>query len=205
MKSGLYFVVFIFLVTSSIAQSNSDKHKQDSLMESEFKRIMNLPNQFNGRKYESLSLLFEKAEANNYDLKNKVCFINFWFASCAPCIAELKGLNELYKKLHGIPDFRFISFSFEKPAAIEKFRKAHNVLFESISITEEECSKLILSTGYPFNLLIDQNGIINGVYLGSLGNEMESQKYFSETIFPKINQMLANLKYPNSMLNKLNQ
>lgn len=204
MKSALFFGVFIFLIISSIAQSNSDQPKLDSLMDLEFKRIMNSPIQLNGTKYESLGLLFEKAEANNYNLKNKVCFINFWFAACAPCIAELKGLNELYKKLHGTPDFRFISFTFEKQATIEKFRKEHNVAFESISLTEEECRKLILSNGYPFNLLIDQSGIINGVYSGSLGNEMESQKYFSEKILPKINQMLANLKYSNPLLDKLN-
>lgn len=194
MKSLLLIFGVAFLITPSMGQSNSRQPNLDSLKELEFKRLMNLPTQLNGTKYEPLSLLFEKAGSNNYDLKNKVCFINLWFASCAPCISEIKGLNALYKKLENNPGFRFISFTFENQATIEKFREEYNIAYESISVTMEDCKNLTLSTGFPFNILIDQNGIINGVYMGSLGNETQSSRFFAEKILPKIEEVLAKSK-----------
>jgi thiol-disulfide isomerase/thioredoxin len=51
-----------------------------------------------GKPYPGFFALAGNKEISNISLKGKVVFINFWFASCAPCIAEMEDLNKLYNK-----------------------------------------------------------------------------------------------------------
>ena len=41
-------------------------------------------------------------------LKGKVVFLNFWATWCPPCIAEMPGINELYKSFSNREDIEFI-------------------------------------------------------------------------------------------------
>ena len=38
------------------------------------------------------------------ELRGKVTLINFWFESCAPCMAEMPALNDLYLKYQNHPE-----------------------------------------------------------------------------------------------------
>ncbi|MFZ4059157.1 MAG: TlpA family protein disulfide reductase, partial [Ferruginibacter sp.] len=57
---------------------------------------------------------------SNADVLNKVAFVNFWFESCPPCIAELEGFNKLFDTLKNNKDFIFVSFTFDPDSTIQK-------------------------------------------------------------------------------------
>src|SRR5690349_10846086 len=46
-------------------------------------------------------------------LRGKVVYLNFWFLSCAPCIAEIPNLNRLYENTKNLPGFAFYTITYE--------------------------------------------------------------------------------------------
>lgn len=88
-------------------------------------------------------------------LKNKITVLNFWFEACVGCIAEMGTLNDLYSNFKKYADFRFLSFTFEKPATIERMRKKYNIEYPVISISQDSCYILNFDGGFPANIISD--------------------------------------------------
>ncbi len=63
-----------------------------------------------GKPLPEINTSFQGKTFTNQNLKGKVVFMNLWFATCAPCIAEFDGLNELYERLKNKKNFEFIGF-----------------------------------------------------------------------------------------------
>jgi len=114
----------------------------------------------------SIGLFYPEFTATSLDgevftdkqLKEKVTVINFWFATCIPCIAEMEALNKLYEKFENNEKFRFLSFTFDKPEVAEKAVKKHAILFPVCSVNMEESKRLALNLGFPTNIIVDQQG-----------------------------------------------
>ena len=94
------------------------------------------------------------------DLKNNVVFINLWYLSCPPCVAEMPILNELVKDFKG-KDFLMLSFSTDDKKSLQEFMSARKINYAVV----ENSKKLIDDTfrmkfGYPTNLILDKSGKI---------------------------------------------
>lgn len=61
----------------------------------------------------------QQVSANLSKSKNRLVLINFWATWCAPCIAEMPSLQNLYNKYGDRVDFYFVSQ--ENPEIITKF------------------------------------------------------------------------------------
>lgn len=92
------------------------------------------------------------------DLKGKPIVINFWFASCIPCIEELPELNALKEKYKNT-DIVFLSMTFEKKSTVINFLKKHPFNFIPVADVKAYCDQM--TDLYPLTLFVDKNGIIS--------------------------------------------
>ena len=77
--------------------------------------------------FETISL--NSDTISNNDLAEKVIFINFWFEGCAPCIAELDALSDLYSKYKNNISFQFLSFSVDNVEVAKKAVSKYNIYY----------------------------------------------------------------------------
>ena len=101
---------------------------------------------------------------NLSDLKGKVVVLNFWFIECKPCVMEMPELNELVAEFKG-NEVIFLAIAVNKKDQLKKFLKKtefkYKVLPNGQSVSDSYGVK-----GFPTNLIIDQNGIIQYVSTG---------------------------------------
>ena len=100
---------------------------------------------------------------NEKSLEGKVTLFNFWFETCAPCIAEFGELNRLYDKLKANPDFQFITFSTDAVGDIKRVIQKYQLRFPVCSISREEAYKLNFKLAFPTNIVIDKEAKV--IYL----------------------------------------
>ena len=114
--------------------------------------------------------------------ENSVTVVNFWFSTCAPCIAELGELNALNEELKlkggaviGINADTIggdESMIMEARSILEKKGAAYQNIHFS---TDSEAGKLTYSiTAFPTTVVVDRNGrMIGEPILGGINNEAQ--------------------------------
>ncbi len=90
--------------------------------------------------------------------KGKVVVLNFWFAACKPCIAEIPELNEVYERYEADTNVVFASITFEDKKKVKEFLEIHSLNYPVVSDAREICNLFNVS-GYPTNIVIDKNGV----------------------------------------------
>lgn len=94
------------------------------------------------------------------NLRGKVTLINFWFESCAPCMAEMPALHELYLKYQNHPEFQLLSFVREYPEDAEKCVQKLHIPYPVCPLSDKESYRLNFNDGFPTNIIIDTQGKI---------------------------------------------
>ncbi|WP_088340910.1 TlpA family protein disulfide reductase [Robiginitalea sediminis] len=112
-------------------------------------------------------LLLEDAEGQTRtaaEYPQKVLFINYWATWCAPCIAEMPGIHELYKQVH--PQVGFVMINRDRT-----FQKAGTFLsqkeypFELLQV-KGPAPEVFRTGSIPLTLVVDRK---NGVIYRNLG------------------------------------
>ncbi|GGG34626.1 hypothetical protein GCM10011344_39260 [Dokdonia pacifica] len=102
---------------------------------------------------------YEGKQVTSEGLKGKVTVVNFWFKECKPCIHEMPELNELVATYKDNPNVQFIGFSTTAkdrlPSFFEKHTFDYRIVPDSMPYAMENGI-----TGYPTNMVIDQEGNI---------------------------------------------
>jgi peroxiredoxin len=96
------------------------------------------------------------------DFHGRYTLVSFFFAECAPCMAEVPTLNA-FARAHG--DVNVVAITFEDAVEAQGFVKDHgltwNVLYHGESLTDT------LGVGiYPTLMLLDPNGRVAGSAVG---------------------------------------
>ena len=117
------------------------------------------------------------------ELKGKVVALNFWFVECKPCIMEMPELNELVEEFKG-KEVVFLAIAINNQKQLKKFLKKTDFKYKVIS-SGQSVSDSYGIKGFPTNVIIDQNGLI---------------QYASTGIGP--NNKVNLLKEINKLLNK---
>lgn len=187
MKQTL-FIIFFLSTFTSFSQSSSDRTavNVDSFLNAMDRR----EKQAVGKPFPDFNINADSVEYSNSTLKGKVVFINFWFATCPPCLAELDELNKLYTRFKDDNNFEFISFTFEDPAKIESVKKSYGMLYKVISISKDDCYRLNLNNGFPTSIILDKDGNIKLLHTGGSLDKKEIKKYFSKKYYPLISEAL---------------
>lgn len=96
-------------------------------------------------------------------LEGKVTLFNFWFETCAPCMAELGELNRLYDKLKTNSEFQFISFSTDDVEDVKRVIQKYQLRFPVCPVSHEDAYKLNFKLAFPTNIVIDKE--VEVIYL----------------------------------------
>ncbi len=114
----------------------------------------------------NISLENSKGEKINMEqFRGKVIFLNFWATWCPPCIAEMPGINNLYKEVnHDNVEFIMLSVdqNFEKA---KKFRDKKGYGFE-IYKAIGPIPQMYSSRSIPTTYVIDADGNLALTHLG---------------------------------------
>jgi thiol-disulfide isomerase/thioredoxin len=94
------------------------------------------------------------------DLKGKPTLINFWFTSCAPCVAEMPALNKLRAKYK--ESVNFISMASDSKEKVEAFLEKRTFNFIHIVAPDFIENDLKISS-FPTNIFLDRHGRISRV------------------------------------------
>lgn len=89
--------------------------------------------------------------------EGKIVVLNFWFAACKPCIAEIPELNEVFERYKNDTNVVFASITFEKKEKVDVFLKKYAIKYPIVSDAKNICNLFKIS-GYPTNIIIDQKG-----------------------------------------------
>ena len=114
--------------------------------------------------------------------ENSVTVVNFWFSTCAPCIAELGELNELNEELK-LKGGAVIGINADTIGGDESMiMEARNILekkgaaYQNVYFpADSEAGKLTYSiTAFPTTMVVDRNGnIVGEAILGGINNETQ--------------------------------
>ncbi|HTH57403.1 MAG TPA: TlpA disulfide reductase family protein [Cyclobacteriaceae bacterium] len=105
-------------------------------------------------------------------LKGRTLVINFWFIQCSPCIAEIPELNRVVNHYQNKPDILFFAPALDDVDDLKKFLGKHRFSYVVLGQSEELSKKIGISS-FPTNIIINSDGLIDGVIVG--GKEKISQ------------------------------
>jgi len=192
LKKLLFLIIIAFPVTL-VAQIDSSGKVTDA---PDFEKMESEPV---GQKL----ILFQTSDADSSQIndlfQNKVVFLNFWFASCIPCVSEVKGLNDLYDSLKGNPSFQFLSITYESPQVISAFKKKHNIHYQILSLPKEKIKEIDYYEKYPTSIIIRPDRTIIYFHLGAIVNDDgssqdENKAFIFENYYPVLLKELALLR-----------
>ncbi len=124
---------------------------------------------------------------NNDSLKGKVTFINIWESHCAPCMAEMGTLNELYDSLSDNPEFQFISISFDDMETIQRIKEKYHIYYHIYHLDQEGCYNLNKGEGFPTYLILNKKALVKYAHAGGYTEEEKIKRFiFSTDILPAI-------------------
>jgi len=122
-------------------------------------------------------------------LRGKVVIINFWFTSCAPCIAEMPALNRLVEEFNG-SDVVFIAFARDDVNELTYFLQKRpfnfNIVASAHDMAKSYCIDLF---GWPTTIVVDKSGVVRKITSGAFTDERAETQMF-DALYPVINNYL---------------
>lgn len=89
------------------------------------------------------------------DFSDDIVFVNVWATWCAPCIAEMEYLEQLYKKTS--KDIHFMFVTFEKKERVEQFLQKKPLSIPIYVANQPEGYRI---TTLPTTFIVKNNNII---------------------------------------------
>jgi len=98
-------------------------------------------------------------------IRGKVVVLNFWFIGCAPCKAEMPGLNQLVAEFKG-QDVIFLAFALDSAEELRDFLKKTVFNYEVIPDAGALMEEQFKIAAYPTHVIIDRAGAVEAVMTG---------------------------------------
>jgi thiol-disulfide isomerase/thioredoxin len=136
---GQFLITLILTLQISLAFPQAK-----SVNKNEFKKTNHsLIDKNIGKKFPVFTIkLSDSTSFSNKDFIDKIVFVNFWNDHCSPCLAEMDGLNMLYRELSMHSDFLLVSFSNDPDSVIKKSIIKNEIQFKVFKLSNETFSKL---------------------------------------------------------------
>lgn len=121
------------------------------------------PSEINAAEREQLDtynwvLMNENGQDVNFkQSENKVILINYWATWCAPCIAEMPSLQELYDEFKEDVDFYFVTN--DEPKKVNVFMQKNDYNLPTYR-QRSQAPRILQSSSLPTTYLISKNGEI---------------------------------------------
>jgi thiol-disulfide isomerase/thioredoxin len=150
-----------------------DKERKSDMVKSFLEHRSKYSQRFQiiGKKYEDFEFLTPKGNVrklSDYIGKSKYILLDFWASWCAPCIADMPYLKEIYEKYNG-KGFEIISISLDDSQrawqrGLDKIDAPWIHLSDLKGIKSEMANAYKIS-GIPFSVILDNTGKIIEVNL----------------------------------------
>ncbi|MFS0794877.1 TlpA family protein disulfide reductase [Microbacterium sp. 1P10AE] len=107
------------------------------------------------------------------DYAGKVLVVNFWYATCGPCIIEAPRLEQAYQSFQG-QDVAFLGINtYDQPATALSFARDNNVSYSSAMAVSDAELKLAFAdktsiNATPTTLVLDREGRVAARVIGEL-------------------------------------
>jgi thiol-disulfide isomerase/thioredoxin len=107
------------------------------------------------------------------DYAGKVLVVNFWYATCGPCIIEAPRLEQAYQSFQG-QDVAFLGINtYDQPATALSFARDNNVSYSSAMAVSDAELKLAFAdktsiNATPTTLVLDRQGRVAARIIGEL-------------------------------------
>lgn len=101
-------------------------------------------------------------------LRGQVVLINFWASWCAPCKAEMPGMQNVYEEYQD-QGFTILAVNVTKQdqkSSVEAFISKLAISFPVLYDTEGRVADLYRNQALPTSFFIDSDGIIRDVVIG---------------------------------------
>ncbi len=109
---------------------------------------------------------------NEDSLRGKYSVINFWFIECPPCIKEIPELNKLVSDFN---DVNFIAIGNDNASDLNVFLEKNEFNFKHIPSGRETYREVFSSMwGYPFTILVNNEGVILDAIAGNLSSKTKT-------------------------------
>lgn len=111
--------------------------------------------------------------ATSADYAGKVLVVNFWYATCGPCIVEAPRLEQAYQSLQG-QNVAFVGVNtYDQPATALSFARDNDVSYSSLMAVSDAELKLAFADKTPINatpttLVLDRQGRVAARVIGEL-------------------------------------
>lgn len=113
-------------------------------------------------------------------LRGKAVVMNFWFAACPPCKAEIPDLNALKAELADQP-VEFLAITYDKPNVVKSFLQKNPFDFQIIPQARDIIRDYEIVV-YPTTVILDKNGKIVHTKMGGSYGIKEELKSVIENI-----------------------
>jgi peroxiredoxin len=113
------------------------------------------------------------------EMKGKVVVLNFWFATCSPCVAEMPALNNLVKD-YTDKEVVFIAFGRNDREDIESFLLKHPFHYHIVASDQAFAEYYCLLSGWPTNMVIDKYGTVRQLFAGGFVDERAKTHAYNE-------------------------
>lgn len=123
----------------------------------------------------------------SYD--DKVTFINLWFTSCPPCIAEIPYLNDLKKQYED--RVNFVAITFENKDKINTFLARKPFDFEHLVDGGDYFNRELKNKTFPKLIMIDRKGTVRFVENAIMGQGRGPKAEVTEILKEHLDYLLA--------------
>jgi cytochrome c biogenesis protein CcmG/thiol:disulfide interchange protein DsbE len=114
--------------------------------------------QFIGKEFPDFELRNLSGEIIRWsDYKGKPALINFWFAKCPPCVAEIPHLNDIQRDFSQ-EDVVFLGITPDDSLSTVHFAARHKFSFTLLPDAQQFIN--YFGNEYPMNVFVDKKGII---------------------------------------------
>ena len=114
-------------------------------------------------------LLSDDSDHRLHELRGRVVLLNAWNTSCAPCLAEMPGLNKLQRK-YGLERLAIITLTDEFREPVRRFAERKPLVLPPFSAYTKRFD-WIPKVVFPLTVFIDRDGIIRDMSVGKRSEE----------------------------------